>query len=335
MRTQVKNIRSTNATVLPEYQDATVDLLADIMRPSLRDEDFDTEKLVILEEIFKYDDQPPFGAHEKCMAAYFPQHPLGNSILGTTESVSQLSVTAMRQYFRERYSPGNMKLVAAGRVDFDQLVSMAQQHCGDWEPVAASRTAPQSEIATGFKTITKPNAAQQYVVQISPGPAATHADRHAGRIVASMIGDDTGSRLFWELVDNGLAEYAGIGPYEFEDVGILMGFLCCSPDQAQDNVHRMADVIRRAEADGFTESELELAKNKICSQLVRQSERPTNRLFSVGTGWLQRGKYFTVKERLEAYQRVTLSDVHAFLENYPLSKNMSVAVGPLETLTAP
>ena len=72
------------ATVLPEYQQPTLNLLADIMRPSLRQEDFDTEKQVILEEILKYEDQPPFGAHEKCMAAYFQQHPLGNSILGTS-----------------------------------------------------------------------------------------------------------------------------------------------------------------------------------------------------------------------------------------------------------
>ena len=82
------------ATVLPESQTAILDLLADIMRPSLRQEDFDTEKLVILEEILKYDDQPPFGAHEKCMSAFFREHPLGNSILGTTESVTALSAEA-------------------------------------------------------------------------------------------------------------------------------------------------------------------------------------------------------------------------------------------------
>ena len=47
-----------------------IDLLADIMRPSLREQDFETEKKVIIEEIYKYEDQPPFGAHEKCMSHY-------------------------------------------------------------------------------------------------------------------------------------------------------------------------------------------------------------------------------------------------------------------------
>src|SRR5687768_14603279 len=79
------------ATTLPEDQKPIVGLLSDIMRPSLRQEDFDTEKKVILEEIAKYDDQPPYGAHEKCMAAFFGPHPLANSILGTVESVGALA----------------------------------------------------------------------------------------------------------------------------------------------------------------------------------------------------------------------------------------------------
>ncbi len=50
-----------HAAVLPEYQTSAVELLGDIIRPSLRDEDFETEKQVIIEEIRMYEDQPPFG----------------------------------------------------------------------------------------------------------------------------------------------------------------------------------------------------------------------------------------------------------------------------------
>src|SRR5687768_3264363 len=69
-----------HATVLPEFQDRTVELLSDILRPALREEDFETEKKVIIEEICMYLDQPPFGGHEKCMAAHFGKHPLGRSV---------------------------------------------------------------------------------------------------------------------------------------------------------------------------------------------------------------------------------------------------------------
>ncbi len=128
------------AAVLPEHQDRVVDLLADILRPSLRVDDFNTEKQVILEEIQMYDDQPPFGADDKCRALHFGSHPLGHSVLGTSKSVAELPVEAMLDYFRHRYSPGNIVLCGAGRIDFDRLVRLAQRRCGDWPPLADGRT---------------------------------------------------------------------------------------------------------------------------------------------------------------------------------------------------
>ena len=91
-----------HAAVLPSQQHEAVDLLARMMRPALREEDFSTEKLVILEEIRMYDDQPPFGADDRCRAAFFDGHPLARSVLGTVESIQALPVEAMRDYHRRR-----------------------------------------------------------------------------------------------------------------------------------------------------------------------------------------------------------------------------------------
>ena len=102
------------AAVLPEHQGRAVDLLADILRPSLREDDFNLEKQVILEEIQMYEDEPPFGADDKCRALYFGSHPLGRSVIGTAKSVGDLTVEAMRDYFHRRYSPGNIVLAGAG-----------------------------------------------------------------------------------------------------------------------------------------------------------------------------------------------------------------------------
>jgi predicted Zn-dependent peptidase len=316
------------ATVLPEYQRPTLALLADIMRPSLRQEDFDTEKQVILEEILKYEDQPPFGAHEKCMAAYFGNHPLGNSVLGTTESVTGLTSQAMRDYFRRRYSPGNITLVATGKVDFQQLIDDAQELCGTWQSEETSRATPAVSPQLGTQSLHRPTATQQYVVQIANGPAAEATDRHAARVLATIVGDDTGSRMYWELVDNGLAEYAGIGPYEFQGAGILMTYVCCNPDDTAEVMERLRHVQQEVERDGVTADELELARNKICSYLVRRSERPSSRLFSVGNTWLQRHNYQTMRERLAAYERITVQDVNAVLARNPFSNNMTMFVGP-------
>lgn len=323
------------ATVLQEYQDHALDLLADIMRPSLRQEDFDTEKKVIIEEIYKYDDQPPFGAHEKCMAKFYGDHALGYSVLGSVESVTGLTPEAMRNYFQQRYSPGNITLVGCGQVDFDRMIAQAEELCGHWQAFDAPRDIQRPAVHHEFDLIHKPTATQEYVVQICDGPDATDPDRFANRVLAAIVGDDSGSRFYWEFIDSGLAEYAGLGPYEFQGAGITMTFLSCAPQDTDANLQRLMDVIRKVETEGVTQDELDLALSKICSQLVRQSERPSNRLFSVGNGWLQRHNYVTVKERVESYRAVTLADVHRVLEKFPLSQNTTVVVGPLEQAQRP
>jgi predicted Zn-dependent peptidase len=68
--------------VLPKFQNRLLDLLADMMRPALRDEDFDMEKNVILEEIAMYQDRPQFLVFDLARETYFDNHPLGASILG-------------------------------------------------------------------------------------------------------------------------------------------------------------------------------------------------------------------------------------------------------------
>ncbi len=155
------------AAVVPEYQSRVVELLADILRPSLRNDDFETEKMVIIEEIRKYDDQPPFGAHEKCMEAYFGDHPLGNNVLGTEESVSALTSEQMRGYFQQRYSPENITLAASGNVHFDQLIHDAKERCGSWERFTTQREMQLPTPQAATHVIHRENVTQQYVVQIS------------------------------------------------------------------------------------------------------------------------------------------------------------------------
>lgn len=323
------------ASVLPEWQDRALEILSDILRPALRDEDAEVERKVILEEIAKYEDQPPFGAAEKCMAAHFPNHPLGRNVLGTAASVSRLSPAAMRRYFEQRYSPNNITLVAAGNLDFERLVSEAESRCGGWKPQPVLRERPAPGSRGGFHVYPKASALQQYVVQIADGPSAEDQDRYAAHLLAAVLGDDSGSRMFWDLVDTGQAECASMAAYEFEQAGILMTFLCSAPEQAQKNLARVRCILQDAEHHGVGEAELARAKSKICSQVVLQSERPSNRLFAVGGNWLQRREYRTVRETVDAYQAVTCDQVAGLLRRYPLTANTTVAVGPLTRLSPP
>src|SRR4051794_20155810 len=81
-----------HVTCLPEYLPRAFDILSDILRPSLREDDFDTEKKVIIEEIKMYQDSPMSVAYEAAKALHFGPHPLGQSILGTVDSINAMKV---------------------------------------------------------------------------------------------------------------------------------------------------------------------------------------------------------------------------------------------------
>ncbi len=323
------------AAVLPEQQRQVLELLADILRPALREEDFLTEKQVILEEIHMYEDQPPFGADEKCRAAHYGSHPLGRSVLGTVKSITDLPVDAMRDYFRRRYSPKNITLVAAGKIDFESLVADAQRSCGHWEPVPAGRSAEPPVRQSGFHVISKPTATQQYAVQLAAGPAASDADRYPAKLLATVLGDESGSRLFWELVDPGLAEQATLGHYEYDGAGQFVTYLSCTPEATAENLRRIRGLYRRVEAEGITAAELEQARNKVSSRVVLAGERPRGRLFSVGSDWVQRREYRSVRDDLDAVAAITLDDGAAVLAKYPLAPGTTVTIGPLEEVEPP
>jgi len=228
-----------------------------------------------------------------------------------------------------------MVLAAAGNVDFDSRTLQAQNYCGRWVMFDAPRAIAPAQPRSEFQLLHKPLAVQEYVVQLAAAPAATEEDRYAARLLTTIIGDDTGSRLFWELVDTGQAETASIGVQEYQGAGVFLTWLSCLPELAEENLARVREIVCEAEASGVTEEELVQAQNKVCAHLVLQAERPTNRLFSVGNAWLQRRQYKTVREAVETYRAVTLEDIRRVLKKYPLSKTATVAVGPLTELAAP
>jgi predicted Zn-dependent peptidase len=315
-------------SILPENQTAALDLLTDMMRPSLRDEDFETEKHVILEEIAMYDDQPPYGAMERATEEYFGDHPLATRVLGTRESVSALTAESMRAYHEHRYAPNNLCLVATGAVDFDELLRETQKRTAHWRPSPVDRKVFEPKVVSKSLEMVHPPATQQYTLEYSPGPGYTDPNRYVTRILGSILGDDTGSRLFWELVDTGLADTAVTYTQEFQDCGLFGIYLACAPDQSEENWSILQSILDDSSNSPISEKELELAKNKICAGMILASERPSNRLFSVGNAWTIRRKYEPVLEATENYRRVRLEQVQAAFEALKHRPRVRVSVGP-------
>ncbi len=323
------------ASVLPEHQAESIDLLADILRPSLRPDDFETEKQVILEEIQMYLDQPPFGMDDRLKRVHLGTHPIARSVLGTADSVAKLTPKQMRDYFTSRYGPGNVFVAAAGKVDFDALVDEVTRCCGNWERGDAPRSTPPSASHPRFEVVQRPSVTQQYVLQLADAPSSDDPSRYAAKLLATVVGDESGSRMYWELTDPGLAESASLGHYEYLGLGMFYAWLACEPDQVEANLQTLRDIYGQVETGGLSPAELAQAKNKVKARVVLSSERPRSRLFNVGGNWLQRREYRAVANDLAAIDAVTLDEVLAVVARYPMSNCSTVTVGPLKNVRQP
>ncbi|MGE5194960.1 MAG: M16 family metallopeptidase [Deltaproteobacteria bacterium] len=320
------------AAILPEYLPATFDLLADIIRPALRHDDFDMEKKVILEEIGMYDDQPTYTAYENLMQTHFAGHPLGRSVLGTNESIGALRCEQMRAYHQNRYAAGNIVFAVAGKFDWPEVLQLAHKHCGAWPAGGGPRTRVEARPRGGLKLVTRPSSLQQHVMQMAPAPPADDPMRYAADILTVIVGDDTGSRLFWELVDPGHAETAEVAYNEFDGSGAYMAYFSCAPEATRPNVDRVQAIFADINRNGVSEIELEQARSKIASRIVLRSERPTGRLSSLGHNWVQRNEYRRVEDDLETLRKMKLSDIRELLDAFPLTQLTTSTVGPLEAL---
>ncbi len=319
-------------TSLPEYLPKAFEVLADILRPSLRSDDFDTEKKVIIEEIRMYLDSAMSVAYDAAKAAHFGEHPLGQSIIGTVDSITSLTIDQMRAYFAEKYSPSNIVLAFAGKSDWDQIVGLAEAHCSEWKGVPSRRTIASPKGTGSFEALLRAEDLQQTVIGVADAPALEDDDRYAAQLLATVLGDHTGSRLYWELVDPGHAEGAELSYQDYNRAGAYYTFLSCEPEETQANLARVHQVFAGVDAQGITGDELNQAKNKVLARSVLRSERPMGRLSSLGFNWTYRREYLSVADELELFSKVTEDDVRRVLTRYPLSKLTIVSVGPTTDL---
>lgn len=320
------------ASVLPEFQQRLIDLLADILRPALRQEDFDTEKQVILDEISLYEDQPQFRVYDKLMSEHFRGHPLGNAILGTRESISAMSRQDMCDYFSRRYSPANITVVATGNVDFPAFTGQLERLCGRWRGEATERLSPAPPRRRARKIIADEKVVREHVGLMSPAPPAEDDRRYAARLLACVIGDAAGSRLYHALVEPALADEATFSYNPMNGAGTFVTFLSCDVDKAARAVKAVHAEFARFMSQGPTDEELAAAKNKIASASTLKGELPIGRLSDVGFDWIYRRRYVPLARHIERLFDVPPREVQALARDCDITAYSLLALGPAESV---
>jgi predicted Zn-dependent peptidase len=316
-----------HAHCLPERIDRAAEVLADILRPALRDRDFDDEKKVILEEIAMYEDHPFWVLYEQTMERYYGDHPLGHRVLGTRESISALTRDQMAEYFAQRYSADNTVLAAAGRIDFPRLVSQVESICASWRPTQPTREHPRTRIREEDFTIRSAKVNRHYTLMVSPAPAMQDDRRYAAGMLGHILGDSEGSRLYWALIEPGLAEEAQAQFEGRDGVGEFYVFLSCDPERAAE-VEETARREMGALAEGLTQDDLERVRNKIATGAALQGERPAGRMRRLGMVWTYLGEYRSLESELARIDAVTLDDLRAVLAAWPLEPRVVGRLSP-------
>jgi len=318
------------AAVLPEYLAEVTKLWTELMRPALRDSDFDMEKNVICQEISMYKDMPDFDVMDRCRALHFDGHPCGNSVLGSRENIEALTAEQMRDYFDRRYAANNMVLAFVGNFDWQQVCSIAENNCAEWRSSNVKRELSDYRGSGKTERITKPDLSCEHICLMSPAVSASDDGRFAASVLASVVGDNTGSRYFWELVDKAIAETATMQFAAMDGTGAFCSYIRCGRGNSEKVMEIIKRILRSLTEKGITEDELQKAKNKILSAMVIKNEVPMGRLVDFGFNWLYLEQHRTVKQDAEAVKAATVDDVQLLAERFEPADFTKFSIGPAE-----
>ena len=320
------------ARILGEYLPQAVDLLSDLMRPRLDAHDFDLERGVILEEIARSEDVPINQAYRKLLRTYFAGQGLGHDVLGTRESIGALRVEQMREYQARRYAANNLVLAAAGNFEWQNLLDLVQQHTASWRAGESGREAgPFVPPLTPPAVIVKPQQKQQILLLACPSLSIEDPDIYAAELAAMVLGDGTGSRLFWNIYQKGLAETAGASLSAFDHTGMLVTLASTTPEHAPGVLQLLRAELKGLEEDGVQEDELRRAKDKLVSRTVLDGDSAYGRMQSLAYTWVAEGRMRSIQDEVDAMEAVTVADIQRVLARFPMSERLVITTyGPLD-----
>jgi len=319
------------ARILGEYLERALDLLSDMMYPRLAESDFDMEKEVIVNEIARSEDQPYNLAFRRMMQVYFDGHPLGHDVLGSRESIRNMRIEQMRDYWKRRYAANNLILAIAGNFDWDHVVQLAEEHCANWRTGDAGRSVEPYEPAQPRNEIMlDPKLKQQIMILAMPAVDVKDPDYYAAVLGGSILGDSDGSRLYWNIHQKGLAESASAGIWAMEGTGMMIMEANSTPEEAPQVLKMLRAELDSLLEDGVHEDELRRAKDKWISNMVLSSESTFARMRSLANDWVTEGRLLSVDEEVERVEKITTEDVIRALRRFPMrDKQVLTTLGPL------
>ncbi len=290
--------------------------LADVvLHPVFRDEDVDTERGIIIEEIRSYEDEPEEYVFDLGEQQLFGTHPLGMPIVGSVASVSTITAEQVRAFHAKHYVPSRIIVAVSGNVTIEAIVALVEEHTKGLRKATSPRrrTTPTARTPNEV-TIRKP-LQQAHVLWQSRTQGYHDADRYALQLINVILGDGMSSRLNVRLREKrGLAYSVYSQVQLFADCGSFS--IYAGVDESRmSTVHRsIAAILTELATDGVTPSELARAKAQLRASKLMALESLSARMTMLGKGLLEDGApehpYATIAS-LEAVDQQAIARVAA------------------------
>jgi predicted Zn-dependent peptidase len=324
--------------VIDDQLPRAFDLIADMLtNPRFDPKDLKSEQQVIIEEMKMIEDAPEEYLGDIFSTAFFPDHPLGMSIAGTKETVRLFSPEVTSGYHRRVFNPRNLVISAAGNIDHDAVVQLAADRFNTSTAAgngAGKLVEAPPKIAAPFVIKQKRGLEQAHLVIATPLVSATDERRYAADLLANIIGGGTSSRL-WQKIreEHGLAYSVGASSISYQDCGLFSFFAACSPTHVREVVSLTIKELRDVVQYGFTDDELDLARQQSIASILMSLEDSASRAASLAQSEIVHGRIIPVEETLERINSVVLDDLSNIARTYFRTSDIAfAALGDLKKL---
>ncbi|MGH1426270.1 MAG: M16 family metallopeptidase [Pseudooceanicola sp.] len=323
-----REVTAYYARVLRADVPLALDVIADILRnPTFEDAEIEVERGVILSEIGQALDTPDDVIFDWLQERAYPDQPLGRTILGPAERIRAFDRKDLASFVAQHYGAGQMILSAAGAIDHDAIVALAETLFGDM-PAHVQHDAKAAAFHGGEVRQVKPLEQAHFALAFE-SPDYRSPDAYAAQIYATALGGGMSSRLFQEIREKrGLCYtiYAQAGAYS--DTGMTTIYAGTGGDQVTGLADLTIDEMKRA-AEDMSEAEVARARTQLKAGMLMGLEGPSSRAERQARMLQIWGRVPPLAEVVEKIDAVSVADIRSYGETMAMHAPMALALyGP-------
>lgn len=280
-----------------------------------------------------YEDDPQDTVFDVLGEAVFGGHPLGRPIIGRAAVIRDTPVDAIAAFHASRYVPGAVVVAAAGSVDHDAVVELAERTLGGdrARPVAPAPEPAPAEPPASVRFQRK-DTEQCHVCLGGLGVPRGDERRYAARVLDAIFGGLSSSRLFQAVREQrGLAYSVYSFAGQYADTGQVGLYVGTRPDNLAEAMRVVGEELERLREAPADEEELARAKENVKARIVLALESTSARMNRLGASTLFDLPLLDTDEVMERIDAVALDDLRGLVDEVWAPAGLSAAgIGPNE-----